>query len=184
MVRVVRVRVRQDFGIGHGIEQAEAKDLGRRPPTHRGRDRGNGLAIDAERRMQCGRDMVLVDEPASRCELVALTGARRNDRVESARVALDLVAGPAGRWILVTFTAPDRIKNRPETRLRREHAVEYHTTAVESCAFRARQAAQRISGFGGTLARGRGADRHDRAYPARHGVDSTPRSMRPTRSIT
>jgi len=129
VVSILGVRVCQDLRIGHGIEQAEAEDLGDPAPRDCRRGGRNRLAIDAERRMQCRRDVILEDESALSHELVALTA--NGIRMERCGVALDLVTRPARNGILVTFLAPVRIEQRPEPLLRREDAVEHDAAAVE-----------------------------------------------------
>src|SRR4029077_11796497 len=102
---------------------------------------GNRLAVDAERRMKRRSDVVLKDEPALSCELIAQQGAGRRVGVKGARVALDLAPRPARHGILVTLLAPVRIEQRPQARLRSENAVEHDAAAVKLRPLRSGQAA-------------------------------------------
>src|SRR2546423_5042507 len=62
MVAVIGICVGQDLGIGNGIEQAEAKNLRDRAPSHCSRRGGDRLALDAEGWVQGWGDAVLKDK--------------------------------------------------------------------------------------------------------------------------
>ena len=75
-----------------------------------------------------------------------------------------------------------RIEQGTKTDLRREGTVEHGATTVESRALGGGQAAQRIPGLRPATRR-RAADRRKANPVPRHGLDSTPASILPTRSM-
>jgi hypothetical protein len=89
--------------------------------------------------------MVLKDEPALGDELVARTRPRRRDGAKRGRMALDFVARPTSRRVLVTLLAPVRIEQRAEASFWGEDAVEHRAAAIELRALGDGQAAQRFT---------------------------------------
>src|SRR2546425_1489534 len=129
--------------------------------------------------MQGGRYAVLEHRPALIGELVA-HGARAL-RVKHRRMVLDFVAVRTGDGVLMALATAAGIEQRTETDLRRERAVEHGASAIESRALRRREAGQRIPGLR-LVTRRRANHREGDPVPG-HGLESTPASMRPTRSI-
>src|SRR3989454_1165467 len=176
-IAVVRVGVLENLGIGYGVEQPAAKDIGRRALRDRGGLRRHGLLLDAQRRAQQRSHAVLEDGTAQCGQLVAR--AARTTRMECGGVMLDFLAHPTRYRVLMARRAGSAVEQGAQALLGREGAVEYGFTAVEARPLGGRQAAQRLPRLRRSATRRPAADGHPGDPAAGHGFDSPP----PARSM-
>src|SRR6185295_3842290 len=147
-VEIVRVRQRDDLGVGHGVQQPESEHVGRGAAPGRRRARNVRLGGDREGGLERGGYLLLHHLAPNRRAIVA------HRTVERGRVGLDvfafllwvIAAAPADDRILVARSAPDGIEQRSEPVFGRELDLEYGAPPLEQRDLVGRQAGQRVAG--------------------------------------
>ena len=147
-VAVVGIRKRENLGVGNGIEQSEAKEIGRRAVAGVGRGRGDRLRRQVRVLTVGGCELFLNDLATDGGEVVTLRGF--GPGVERRRMDFDVFAAfvcitptTAHHGLLMAGPAADGVEERAEARFRCELGLENDSANLELPALRRTEPWQR-----------------------------------------
>src|SRR5207249_4859640 len=144
MITILGIGTSEDLGIGHCIEESEAKNVGGGSARSCRRLRGNGLALDAERGIQGWGDVLLDHRTAALRQRVAEAVGP-----EKGHMHLRFVSSAARHGVLVALGASGSVEERTQPRFGRELFLHDLPALLEQFALLFCQAGKGIPGLDG-----------------------------------